>query len=327
MRPLYPRLEMTPLTHEVPAATACQTTLPLLQRPNCFSPLQTTAPLVEQVVDAPPPDEGEDGCAGVPVPGEDGVVGLAGEGAVGFAVTVTSVVEVWVGKGAALGTTGAALGTTGAALEAPGAKTPPGFEGAEGAAVAEGFPPAAEVGAAEGSDGSDGVVPEVVPQLPPVGDLRSFVAPFWTTSPGLGNWTAKLATDSQVSSRLATSMSGSASNAVLSLAPPVTSMGAQFMYISGTPLSLENQVQAKVAFPFGILAGSSKSYDCACESTPGHPPSIDLMTLNTEFAVGSVSNVTLSWQDPPPWTALPESSIVCFSPTAIAFMVETVNPF
>lgn len=168
---------MTPLTHEVPAATACQTTLPLLQRPNCFSPLHTTAPFVEHVVEAPPPVEGEDGCAGVPVPGEEGVVGLAGEGAVGFAVTVTSVVEVCVGTGAALGTTGAALGTAPAALEAPGAKTPPGLEGA-----AEGLTAAADVGAAEGAalageDGSEGVVPDAAPQPLPVGASTSFVPP------------------------------------------------------------------------------------------------------------------------------------------------------
>jgi len=106
---------MTPLTQAVPEATSCQTTLPLLQRPNCFSPLQTTAPLVEQVEAEPPgaagaeppPVDGGVGLAGVPVP-----TGIAG---VGAPVTVTRVVDV-AGVGAA---------------EAPGAKTPPGLEGGE----------------------------------------------------------------------------------------------------------------------------------------------------------------------------------------------------
>jgi hypothetical protein len=129
----------------VPEATSCQTTWPLLQRPNCFSPLQTTAPLLEHVPAAPPapgvdgaeppPVEGEDGAAGVPVPPDAGTVGCAG---VGAAVTVTSVVEVGV-------------------PEAPGAKTPPGFEGGADAAGAdaagaEGAPSAGT----EGEAGADG---------------------------------------------------------------------------------------------------------------------------------------------------------------------------
>jgi hypothetical protein len=135
---------MTPLTQAVPEATSCQTTWPLLQRPNCFSPLQTTAPLLEQVPVAPPapgvegaeppPVEGEDGAAGVPVPPDAGTVGCAG---VGAAVTVTSVVEVGV-------------------PEAPGAKTPPGLEGGADGAVdaegAEGTPPAGTEGEAGADD-------------------------------------------------------------------------------------------------------------------------------------------------------------------------------
>ena len=62
-----------------------------------------------------------EGVAGEPVPA--GTVGATGDGAVGEAVTVTSVVEV-------PGTVGAAEGAPDAALEAPGAKTPPpGYEG------------------------------------------------------------------------------------------------------------------------------------------------------------------------------------------------------
>jgi hypothetical protein len=104
-------------------------------------------------------------------------------------------------------------------------------------------------------------------------------------------------------------------------------MGAQFMYSSGAPDIFENQVQAKVALPLGMLSGSSKLYSFTEPSTPGHPPSIDLMTLNTEFSVGAVSMVTDSWQEPPPWTAVPLNLIVCCFPTAMLFMVDTVKPF
>jgi hypothetical protein len=72
---------------------------------------------VEHVVVEPPPVEGVDGVAGVPLTGEEGTVGFAVVGA----VTVMSVVEVWAGRGA---------------LEAPGAKTPPPLDGK---GVAEGF--------------------------------------------------------------------------------------------------------------------------------------------------------------------------------------------
>ena len=37
---------MAPLEQVVPAATACQTTLPWSQMPNCVEPLQTMAPSV-----------------------------------------------------------------------------------------------------------------------------------------------------------------------------------------------------------------------------------------------------------------------------------------
>jgi hypothetical protein len=125
---------------------------------------------------------------------------------------------------------------------------------------------------------------------------------------------------------LATSMSGRASKALLSLAPPLTSIGAQFMYSSGAPDIFENQVQAKVALPLGMLSGSSKLYSFTVPSTPGQPPSMDLMTLKTEFSVGSVSIVTDSWQEPPPWTAVPLNLIVCCSPTAMVFILDTLNP-
>jgi hypothetical protein len=67
---------MEPLEQVVPAATACQTTLPPLQRPNCVGPLQTTAPSVVHWPDVlalpllAPEDAGEpDGVAAEP---EDG---------------------------------------------------------------------------------------------------------------------------------------------------------------------------------------------------------------------------------------------------------------
>jgi hypothetical protein len=91
-----------------------------------------------QVPELPPAEgvEGVEGAAEEPVPA--GTVGLAGEGAVDEAVTVTSVVEVD-------GSVGAAEGATGEALEAPGAKTPPPLDGR-----GDGSPPATDVGAAEG---------------------------------------------------------------------------------------------------------------------------------------------------------------------------------
>ena len=261
---------MLPLAQVVPAATSCQTSLPLLQIPNWVAPLHTIAPSSEQV-DEPPP-----GVEGVPEPppGVEGVVGVAGDpvpaggvgrtGGVGVAVTVTRVVEVE-------GRTGA-VGPAGEPLEAPGAKTPPPLGGrgaaegllpdggdgappaggvgatvgwpptaelgategwpAAGGEGAEGAPPAGDVEAGEGSppageDGSAGVEP-VAPQLP-VGSFKSLVLPFCTVSPGLGNLVAKFWGEVHPSLMLATNMSGSSLKAESSLAPPVTSIGAQFM--------------------------------------------------------------------------------------------------
>lgn len=223
------------------------------------------APFSEQVDEPPPGVEGVEGVP-EPPPGVEGVVGVAGEpvpaggvgrtGGVGVAVTVTRVVEVE-------GRTGA-VGPAGEPLEAPGAKTPPPLGGrgaaegllpaggvgatvgwpptaevgaaegwpAAGGEGAEGAPPAGDVGAGEGSppageDGSAGVEPEEA--HPPVGAFKSLVFPNCTSEPGLGNLTAEFGTDSQDLSMLITSISGSASKPLLSLAPPVTSIGAQFM--------------------------------------------------------------------------------------------------
>jgi hypothetical protein len=126
MRPLYPRLVTLPLEQVVPAATACQTTSPLLHKPNWSVPLQTIAPFSVQVPVDPPAEgvEGaEVGAAAEPVP-----AGTVAEGALGVPVTVTSVVEVEA-IGATEGTSAAALEVTAGVLEAPGAKTPPPLEG------------------------------------------------------------------------------------------------------------------------------------------------------------------------------------------------------
>ena len=59
------RFWIVPLVQEVPAATACQTTAPLLQRLNWSEPLQTMAPLVEQVAEAlEPVDESLESVGG-----------------------------------------------------------------------------------------------------------------------------------------------------------------------------------------------------------------------------------------------------------------------
>src|SRR5271154_2717060 len=52
-------------------------------------------------------------------------------------------------------------------------------------------------------------------------------------------------------------------------------------------------------------------------TSAGQPPSIDLMTIHFELFVGCRSVVRLTWQDPPPWTALPMKLRVCGSPTAM----------
>ena len=63
---------MEPLEHVVPAATACHTTLPMLQRPNWSGPLQTVAPSVvhwPELPVLPDEDEGEPEGAAEPLAG------------------------------------------------------------------------------------------------------------------------------------------------------------------------------------------------------------------------------------------------------------------
>ena len=288
--------------------------------------MQSTAPLVVQAV-PPPPDEVGAAAAGAEVgaAAAGAEVGAAGSEAAGSeaedagseaagseaaaggaevamagpereAVTVTSVVMVEVGSMAA-------------ALEALGAKTPPGLLVGMAAAaedsMAEDWATAGEDWAAAAEvapPDADAPPPATaLPQPEPVGGsflaADSSVTTFW---PGFGKSTLKFGGVVQSAvAMLATNMSGSWSNWDVSLAPPVTVTGAQFMYNSGPPLSRENQVHASVTCPFGMLSGSLK-LNCSGAVVPGQPPSMDMMTLNLELAVGTLSVVMLSWQLPPP---------------------------
>jgi hypothetical protein len=95
---------MAPLEQVVPAATACQTMLPPLQRPNCDGPLQTTAPSLvhwPEVLALPlllPEDAGEpDGVAAEPEEGPETPWPREGErvGYGGAAALEAGTVMVW----------------------------------------------------------------------------------------------------------------------------------------------------------------------------------------------------------------------------------------
>jgi len=130
-----------------------------------------------------------------------------------------------------------------------------------GGALAAGAPLPAG-GLEAGGDPAGGPVVEAPPQrgwngyVPPLG-LEDM--PLATELPGFWKIYSKPSVVWQVApaptAMLAIAMSGRALKAVVSLAPPVTVIGAQFMYISGPPLKTENQVQANVALPLGMLAG------------------------------------------------------------------------
>src|SRR3569833_3295043 len=101
------------------------------------------------------------------------------------------------------------------------------------------------------------------------------------------------------------------------------------MYISRSPILL-NQVQAMVPLPLGILGGMVNSYSygsgtpaslpmlfvCFCV---GQPPSIDLITFQTECRVGWVLYVIETWQEPPPWTAWPVNVNLLVEPRVYMF--------
>ena len=54
----------------------------------------------------------------------------------------------------------------------------------------------------------------------------------------------------------------------------------------------------------------------------GHPPSILSMTCHEVDAVGALSLVTASWQEPPPCTAEPVNDRVCVSPIAMVVLLD-----
>ena len=127
------RLAIWPPEHFVPAATACQTTLPWLQIPNCSSPLQIIA--LSEVHVLPPAAGAPDGCEGA-----GAWVGAAVASPAGAEVTVTSVLTVEVDAA--------------------------GSEGAGGAAVDEGAEGAVEAGAWVASP-APGVYKPLLPEPPP----------------------------------------------------------------------------------------------------------------------------------------------------------------
>lgn len=193
------RFWMVPPLHVVPGATACQTTEPPLQMPNCVLPLQTIAPSVLQVEEpAEPPVEPP---VSLPLPALAGA-DAAGADAAGADATGTEVAMV------------ASVDLAGAA-EAAGADD-------------TGADSAGELAAGAPDEGVEGAEP-FAPQSP-VGSSTSLVPPSSRFSPGLGNLTAWLrGLVHVVDAMLAMNMSGRASRPEASLAPPVTSIGAQFM--------------------------------------------------------------------------------------------------
>ena len=159
------------------------------------------------------------------------------------------------GAGAA-GATGAVLATGAAGAGAAGGA--PGMAGA-GAAPELALPleaPGAGAGAPpDAPDPPDAVDAETaVPQLPTGGPV-GFELKCWTVGPGFGNSRITASLVVQPLSMLATNISGNESARfvnpgipavpALFFDPPVTVIGAQFMYISRFPMKL-NQVHARV---------------------------------------------------------------------------------
>lgn len=139
----------------------------------------------------------------------------------------------------------------------------------------------------------------------PRGVASAVVTTVSTASPGFGNiMSLPSGVVHCVSAMFATNMSGSFSKSVLSLAPPLTEIGAQFIYISLLPILL-NHVHTSVHSPFGTSFGTVKMKVAGSVPVVGHPPTIEWMTLKVDCAVGSLFKLTLSWQLPPPWVALP----------------------
>lgn len=170
-----------------------------------------------------------------------------------------------------------------------------------------------------------------------------------TLWPGLSNLRSVLSFVLHPFPMLATNISGKALYAPMSLFSscvsfvliafmafgPVNVTGAQFMYISRFP-TLLNHVQASTAFPGGRFSGTGNPYlsgSSVVELEPifpatflaGHPPSIECITLNTEFAVGAVSYVIETWHDPPPCVAPPIKESSCLDPKGIMLLAPSVS--
>ena len=53
----------------------------------------------------------------------------------------------------------------------------------------------------------------------------------------------------------------------------------------------------------------------------GQPPIMEWMTIHLEVLVGALSVVSATWQEPPPWTALPVKERVWGAPIGMVFAV------
>lgn len=220
--------------------------------------------------------------------------------------------EAWEGTGAKTPPVGVALATTERVVET-GAGACTDEEGTDAAEL----DPDPEL---DEPDGEEPEAPAVSPAPPKVGvpvqagwpsGARLDGSPrYATSSPGLGK---RISTSSLVVQPLifATNMGGKEedrlSNWVSTSAerleePPVTVIGAQFMYISRFPIRL-NQVQARVYLPGEIPSGmvKLKAYGSGVLAPPamfpltlaGQPPSKDLMTIHSELLEGCRSVVRL----------------------------------
>ena len=145
-------------------------------------------------------------------------------------------------------------GWVGAATELVGAAT-------IGAADVTGItgPAGAAVGPAAFPAPAPSLVMAAHPALTAKVEARAVLKGVSTESPGDGKMKS---TDSGMEhcsrGRLATNMSGKLLKTDMSLAPPVTVMGAQFMYISRLPILL-NQVHARLYSPLAMPLGMENS--------------------------------------------------------------------
>ena len=207
-------------------------------------------------------------------------------------------------------------------------------------------------GAATGVDDDDdedkggepglGLEPDPEAQEPVGGAYLPSAASRSTLSPGLGKSTSAPSEVPHPLPILATNMSGYVARLIseraaalrfstarflvlVLLLPPVTVMGAQFMYISRLPMRL-NQVHAMVYSPGVTPSGTVKVYLLALVPSGlggrlpplvvllGQPPTMEWTTKKCESLVGVLSVVRDTWQEPPPWTAEPLNERVWVEP-------------